>query len=49
MSYLMSNYAPLAVTFTKGEGCYLTDTQGEKYSCGRKGCHGATMKTLIGR
>ncbi|VVH56640.1 Acetylornithine aminotransferase (EC [uncultured Gammaproteobacteria bacterium] len=31
MSYLMSNYAPLAVTFTKGEGCYLTDTQGEKY------------------
>jgi acetylornithine aminotransferase len=31
MSYLMSNYAPLAVTFIKGEGCYLTDTQGEKY------------------
>lgn len=31
MSYLMSNYAPLPVTFVKGEGCYLTDTQGEQY------------------
>ncbi|CAC9624180.1 N-acetylornithine aminotransferase (EC 2.6.1.11) [uncultured Gammaproteobacteria bacterium] len=31
MSYLMSNYAPLEVTFVKGRGCYLTDTQGEKY------------------
>ena len=31
MSHLMSNYAPLDVTFTKGEGCYLTDTKGEKY------------------
>jgi len=31
MSYLMSNYAPLEVTFVKGKGCYLTDTQGEKY------------------
>ncbi|MDC9715479.1 MAG: aspartate aminotransferase family protein [Gammaproteobacteria bacterium] len=31
MSYLMSNYAPLEVTFVKGEGCYLTDTKGDKY------------------
>ncbi|SMN13184.1 Acetylornithine aminotransferase [Bathymodiolus heckerae thiotrophic gill symbiont] len=31
MSYLMSNYAPLEVTFIKGEGCYLTDTKGDKY------------------
>ncbi|SMN11603.1 Acetylornithine aminotransferase [uncultured Candidatus Thioglobus sp.] len=31
MSYLMSNYAPLNVTFTKGEGCYLTDIKGDKY------------------
>ncbi|HIM95317.1 MAG TPA: aspartate aminotransferase family protein [Gammaproteobacteria bacterium] len=31
MSYLMSNYAPLEVTFVKGEGCYLTDTKGEQY------------------
>jgi acetylornithine aminotransferase len=27
----MSNYAPLEVTFTKGEGCYLTDTKGHQY------------------
>ncbi len=27
----MSNYAPLPVTFVKGEGCYLTNTQGEQY------------------
>lgn len=31
MSYLMSNYAPLNVTFVKGDGCWLTDTNGEKY------------------
>ncbi len=31
MSYLMSNYAPLEVTFVKGKGCYLTDTKGEQY------------------
>ncbi|SMN01682.1 Acetylornithine aminotransferase [uncultured Candidatus Thioglobus sp.] len=31
MSYLMSNYAPLNVTFVKGEGCYLTDIKGDKY------------------
>jgi len=27
----MSNYAPLEVTFVKGEGCYLTDTKGDQY------------------
>ncbi|MEO1939914.1 aspartate aminotransferase family protein [Candidatus Thioglobus sp.] len=31
MSYLMSNYAPLEVTFVKGKGCYLTDTKGNQY------------------
>ncbi len=31
MSYLMSNYAPLEVTFVKGKGCYLTDTKGDQY------------------
>ena len=31
MSYLMSNYAPLEVTFVKGGGCYLTDTKGDQY------------------
>jgi acetylornithine/N-succinyldiaminopimelate aminotransferase len=31
MSYLMSNYAPLNVTFVKGRGCYLTDNNGDQY------------------
>lgn len=31
MSYLMSNYTPLKITFTQGKGCWLTDTDGEKY------------------
>ena len=31
MSYLMSNYTPLPVTFTKGNGCYLTDNNGLVY------------------
>ena len=31
MSYLMSNYAPLSVTFAKGSGCYLTDDKGTTY------------------
>ncbi len=31
MSYLMSNYAPLEVTFIKGQGCYLTNTKGQQY------------------
>ncbi len=31
MSYLMSNYAPLEITFVKGKGCYLTDTKGNQY------------------
>ncbi len=37
MSYLMSNYAPLEVTFIKGEGCYLTDTKGDQYLDGLSG------------
>ena len=31
MSYLMSNYAPLAVTFVKGDGCNLIDDKGDIY------------------
>jgi len=31
MSNLMSNYSPLDVTFTRGSGCWLTDTSGKKY------------------
>lgn len=31
MSHLMPNYSPLDVAFVKGDGCYLTDTNGEKY------------------
>jgi acetylornithine aminotransferase len=31
MSNLMSNYSPLDVTFTKGSGCWLTDTSGKRY------------------
>jgi len=29
--YLMKNYAPLPVTFTKGEGAWLWDTEGNQY------------------
>ncbi len=29
--HLMQNYAPLPVTFVKGEGAWLWDTQGKKY------------------
>lgn len=31
MSYLMSNYMPLEVSFVKGKGCYLFDSKGEQY------------------
>jgi acetylornithine aminotransferase len=31
MSYLMSNYAPLEVSFIKGSGCYLTDDKEDLY------------------
>ena len=31
MSYLMSNYAPLSVTFVEGSGCHLTDDKGATY------------------
>ncbi len=30
-NYLMNNYAPLPVTFTKGEGANLWDTEGNQY------------------
>jgi acetylornithine aminotransferase len=29
--YLMKNYAPMAVTFEKGDGAYLYDTNGKQY------------------
>ena len=31
MSHLMSNYLPLNVTFTSGNGCWLTDSKGQQY------------------
>jgi len=31
MSHLMSNYLPLDVTFSSGEGCWLTDDKGQQY------------------
>ncbi len=31
MSYLMSNYAPLEIAFSKGKGCWLTDDKGVQY------------------
>ncbi|SMN16566.1 Acetylornithine aminotransferase [uncultured Candidatus Thioglobus sp.] len=31
MSYLMSNYLPLEITFVKGSGCYLTNNKGDQY------------------
>ena len=31
MSNLMSNYSPLDVTFVKGDGCWLTDSNGVEY------------------
>lgn len=31
MSHLMSNYLPLDVTFTSGEGCWLTDNKDQQY------------------
>lgn len=31
MSYLMSNYKPLDISFSKGKGCYLFTDDGEKY------------------
>jgi len=31
MSYLMSNYKPLDISFSNGKGCYLFTDEGEKY------------------
>ena len=50
----MSNYAPLEVTFVKGEGCYLTDTKGVQYLDALSGvgvvglghCHPAITATI---
>lgn len=51
---LMSTYAPLPVTFEKGEGIWLYDTDGNKYLdalggiavCGLGHCHPAVTRTI---
>ena len=51
----MSNYSPLEVTFVKGEGCWLTDTKGDRYLDALSGigvvnlghCHPVITKNLI--
>ncbi len=51
---LMSTYAPLPVTFEKGEGIWLYDTDGNKYLdalggiavCGLGHCHPAVSRTI---
>jgi len=51
---LMHNYAPLPVTFEKGEGAYLWDTQGKQYLdalsgvavCGLGHAHPAVAKAI---
>lgn len=51
---LMSTYAPLPVTFEKGEGAWLYDTEGNKYLdalggiavCGLGHCHPAVTRTI---
>ena len=55
MSNLMSNYSPLEVTFVKGEGCWLTDSNGDKYLDALSGigvvnlghCHPTVTKNLV--
>ena len=55
MSNLMSNYYPLEVTFSKGSGCWLTDTNGHEYLDALSGigvvnlghCHPAITDTII--
>ena len=50
----MSNYAPLDVTFVKGEGCYLTDNKDQRYLDALSGvgvvnlghCHPAITQTI---
>ncbi|MCG8668283.1 MAG: aspartate aminotransferase family protein [Pseudomonadales bacterium] len=51
---LMSTYAPLPVTFEKGEGIWIYDTNGEKYLdalggiavCGLGHCHPEVTRTI---
>ena len=55
MSNLMSNYSPLEVTFVKGEGCWLTDLNGDEYLDALSGigvvnlghCHPTVTKNLV--
>ena len=55
MSNLMSNYSPLEVTFVKGEGCWLTDSNGDEYLDALSGigvvnlghCHPTVTKKLV--
>ena len=55
MSHLMSNYLPLNVTFTSGNGCWLTDSKGQQYLDCLSGvgvvnlghCHPAITKAII--
>ena len=55
MSNLMSNYSPLEVTFVKGEGCWLTDSNGDDYLDALSGigvvnlghCHPTVTKNLV--
>ena len=51
----MSNYSPLEVTFIKGDGCWLTDSAGDKYLDALSGigvvnlghCHPTITKKLV--
>lgn len=51
---LMTNYAPLPVSFSKGEGVWLTDNRGKKYLdalsgigvCGLGHCHPAVTQAI---
>ena len=51
----MSNYSPLDVTFVKGDGCWLTDSNGDKYLDALSGigvvnlghCHPTVTKKLV--
>ncbi|MCG6885675.1 MAG: aminotransferase class III-fold pyridoxal phosphate-dependent enzyme, partial [Proteobacteria bacterium] len=53
-NHLMQNYAPLPVTFAKGDGAWLWDTQGNKYLdalsgvavCGLGHAHPAVAKAV---
>ena len=55
MSNLMSNYSPLEVTFIKGDGCWLTDSAGDRYLDALSGigvvnlghCHPTITKNLV--